>query len=57
MAQNEAKHLMLARYSTTCSTEKHEEANKPRHATPISRPVFMISRSLNLNPVIDVRSR
>ncbi len=26
-------------------------------ATPISRPVYMILRSFNLNPVIDVRSR
>jgi hypothetical protein len=26
-------------------------------ATPISRPVYMLSRSFNLNPVIDVRPR
>ena len=26
-------------------------------ATPISRPVYMISRSFNLNPVIDARPR
>jgi ABC-type thiamine transport system ATPase subunit len=26
-------------------------------ATPISRPVFMIFRSFNLNAVIDVRTR
>jgi len=32
-----------------------KKPNKTRHATPISRPVFMIFRSLNLNPVIDVR--
>jgi len=31
--------------------------NKPRHATPTSRPVAMISRSFNLNPVIDARPR
>jgi hypothetical protein len=26
-------------------------------ATPISRPVFMLTHSFNLNPVIDARSR
>jgi hypothetical protein len=26
-------------------------------ATPISRPVYMLSRNLNLNPVIDARPR
>jgi hypothetical protein len=31
--------------------------NKPRHATPTSRPVSMISRIYNINPVIDVRRR
>ena len=37
--------------------KKEKKENKPRHATPISRPVYMIFRSFNLNPVIDVRSR
>ena len=32
-------------------------ANKSRHATPISRPVYMLYRNLNLNPVIDARPR
>jgi hypothetical protein len=32
-------------------------ANKPRHATTTSRPVSMISRNYNTNPVIDVRRR
>ena len=31
--------------------------HKPRHATPASRPVSMISCNYNLHPVIDVRSR
>jgi hypothetical protein len=31
--------------------------NKPRHATTISRPVYMIFRSFNLNPMIDARRR
>ena len=31
--------------------------NKPSLSTPISRPVYMLSRSFNLNPVIDARSR
>ena len=35
--------------------ENEETPNKMRHATPISRPVFMIFRSYNLNLVIDVR--
>jgi len=34
-----------------------DKPNKMRHATPISRPVFMIYLSFNLNPVIDVRPR
>ncbi len=33
------------------------KANKTRHATPISRPVFMIFRSLNLNSVIEAHPR
>ena len=41
--------------SSQCEEKRSE--NKSRHATPISRPVFMIFRSLNLNPVIDVRPR
>jgi hypothetical protein len=32
-------------------------ANKPRHATPISRPVYMPFPIFNINPVIDARSR
>ncbi len=31
--------------------------NKPRRATTTSRPVSMIFRSYNLNPVIDARRR
>jgi hypothetical protein len=34
-----------------------QESNKSSHATPISRPVYMLSRRFNLNPVIDVRPR
>jgi hypothetical protein len=36
--------------------EKRPE-NKSRHATPISRSVYMLYRNSNLNPVIDARSR
>jgi len=36
---------------------KSKTSNKSRHATPISRPVFMIFLNFNLQPVIDVRSR
>lgn len=32
-----------------------ESANKPRHATPTSRPVSLILCIYNLNLVIDVR--
>gem|GEM_PF-3555947 len=31
--------------------------NKSRHATPISRPVYMPFSTFNLNPVIDARPR
>jgi hypothetical protein len=31
--------------------------HKSRHATPISRPVFMPFPTFNLNPVIDTRPR
>jgi hypothetical protein len=31
--------------------------NKPRHATTASRPVSMVFRNYNPNPVIDVRRR
>jgi hypothetical protein len=31
--------------------------NKPRHATTTSRPVSMIFRNYNINPVIEVRRR
>jgi hypothetical protein len=31
--------------------------HKPRHATTTSRPVSMILRNFNTNPVIDVRRR
>ena len=34
-----------------------KKPNKSRHATPISRPVFMPLLSFNLNPVIDARPR
>jgi hypothetical protein len=33
------------------------ETDKSRHATPISRPVYMLLRCFNLNPVIDARPR
>ena len=36
---------------------KHSPNNKPRHATPISRPVYMLSRRFNPNPVIEARPR
>ena len=32
-------------------------ANKSRHATPISRLVYMPLSTFNLNPVIDARPR
>ncbi len=47
----------------TCHQPKSKSPNNPRSlasrdtATPISRPVFMIFRSFNINPVIDVRPR
>lgn len=34
-----------------------EPLEKPRHATPISRPVFMHLRKFNLTPMIDARFR
>ena len=34
-----------------------KKPNKTRHATPISRPVFMPFSTFNLNPVIDARPR
>jgi hypothetical protein len=33
------------------------QPNKSRHATPISRPVYMPFRNFNINPVIDARPR
>ncbi len=36
---------------------KMKKANKSRHATPISRPVYMFTLNFNHNPVIDARPR
>ena len=51
-------------YLTGCDkietvTGLHKIISRTRRdtATPISRPVFMLSRIFNLNPVIDVRTR
>jgi hypothetical protein len=48
-----------ATISKLSSLRRREAApfNKSRHATPISRPVYMIFRNSNLNPVIDARPR
>jgi len=44
--------------STACDAENKSIRRTSRDtATPISRPVFMLSSSSNLNPVIDTRPR
>jgi hypothetical protein len=43
--------------SLEMNPKRIKKPNKSRHATPISRPVFMLSRRFNTNPVIEVRSR
>jgi hypothetical protein len=41
----------------TAQVERNKLPNKSRHATPISRPVYMTLSTFNLNPVIDARPR
>jgi len=52
---------VTARFTPFNSAKEHRRHaalfNKPRHTTTTSRPVSMISRNYNPNPVIDMRRR
>ena len=47
--------FLATRWTITTLSKRQE--NKSRHATPISRPVYMPFRNSNINPVIDTSPR